>query len=92
MENIPPTRGNWKHLSDVDVGKILGLAKAAMPQPKIAALMKCSQNAIQNILATISLKPFKDTTRFDGQFIELFNHPSKSLKARYQYGEAPQEV
>jgi hypothetical protein len=59
MENIPTTRKPWKHLSDVDIGKILGLAKAAMPQRKIAALMKCSKNVIQNILMTYLFKTFQ---------------------------------
>src|SRR5271169_2008500 len=52
MENIPPMREKGKHLSDVDIGKILRLAKAAWPQRKIAALMKCTQNTIQHTLAT----------------------------------------
>ena len=59
MENIPPTREKGKHLSDVDIGKILGLAKAAWPQRKIATLMKCTQNAIQNILATYVFETFQ---------------------------------
>jgi len=59
MENIPPTREKGKHLSDVDIEKILGLAKAAMPQRKIAALMKCCQNTVQNILATYVFETFQ---------------------------------
>jgi hypothetical protein len=59
MENIPPTRKSGKHLSDVDIGKILGLAKPAMPQRKIAALIKCSKNAVQNILATYHFETFQ---------------------------------
>ena len=59
MENIPPTREQGKHLSDVDVGRILGLAKAAWPQRKIATLMKCTQNLIQNILATYLSETFQ---------------------------------
>ena len=31
-------------------------------------------------------------TRFHKQFLELFNHPSKSLEARYRYSEVLQEV
>jgi hypothetical protein len=31
-------------------------------------------------------------TRFHKRFLELFNHPSKSLEARYRYGEVLQEV
>src|SRR5579859_783730 len=30
--------------------------------------------------------------RFHKRFLELFNHPSKSLEARYRYGEVLQEV
>ena len=30
--------------------------------------------------------------RFHQRFLELFNHPSKSLEARYRYGEVLQEV
>jgi hypothetical protein len=59
MENIPPPREKGKHLSDVDIGKILGLAKAAMPQRKIAALLKCCQNTVQNILATYRFDTFQ---------------------------------
>ena len=59
MENIPPTRQKGKHFSDVDIGKILRLAKAAWPQRKIAALMKCTQNAIQNILAIYVFETFQ---------------------------------
>ena len=59
MENIPPTRQKGKHFSDVDIGKILRLAKAAWPQRKIAAPMKGTQNAIQNILATYVFETFQ---------------------------------
>ena len=30
--------------------------------------------------------------RFHKHFLELFNHPSKSLEARYRYGEVLQKV
>jgi hypothetical protein len=30
--------------------------------------------------------------RFHKRFLELLNHPSKSLEARYRYGEVLQEV
>ena|SRR5579859_5194699 len=59
MENIPSTREKGKHLSDVDIGKMLGLAKAAWPQREIAALMKCTQNTIQYILTTYLFKTFQ---------------------------------
>ena len=59
MENVPPTREKGKHLSDIDIGKILGLAKAAMPQRKIASLMKTALHTIQNILATYLFETFR---------------------------------
>ena len=42
-------------------------------------------NSIENLWVGL-----KD--RFHKRFIEMFNHPSKSLKARYRYGEVLQEV
>ena len=59
MENVPPMREKGKHLSDVDIGKILGLAKAAMPQRKIASLMNAGLHTIQNILTTYVFETFQ---------------------------------
>jgi len=59
MENVAPTREKGKHLSDVDIGKILGLAKATMSQRKIATLMKTGLHTIQNILATYLFETFQ---------------------------------
>jgi DDE superfamily endonuclease len=42
-------------------------------------------NPIENLWG-----PFKHA--FHKRFMELFNHPSKSLEARYRYGEVMQEV
>jgi DDE superfamily endonuclease len=42
-------------------------------------------NPIENLW--VSLK-----APFDECFVQLFNHPSKSLEARYRYGEVLQEV
>ena len=59
--HCPPAEWDkTKHLSDVDIGKILGLAKALCPQRKISSLMKCSRNTLKHILATSLLKPAKD--------------------------------
>jgi hypothetical protein len=55
----PDLRRLGQHLSDVDIGKILGLAKAAMSQRKIASLMKCSQKAVQHTLATYLFETFQ---------------------------------
>ena len=59
MVNIPPMWELRKHFSDIDIGKILRLAKVAMPQRKIAALMKCSKNVIQNILSKYLFETFQ---------------------------------
>ena len=42
-------------------------------------------NPIENLW-----EEFKD--QFHKRFVELFDHPSKSLEARYRYGEVLQEV
>ena len=69
-----------QHLSDVDIGKILGLAKAELPQRIIASLMKCSQKAIQNVLANYLFETFQGrsprreyvnkTTKCEDRYIE----------------------
>ena len=58
-ENVPPQWDTGKHLSDVDIGKILGLAKASMPQQTIANLMKCGKTAVQNVLGTYVFETFQ---------------------------------
>jgi len=62
MENIPPMREKAKHLSDVDIGKILGLAKAARPQPKLLPLWSALRIQSNTCLQPTYSKPFKDAT------------------------------
>jgi len=52
MESPPLAREKRKHLTDVDVEKILGLAKALKSQRKITSLMKCSQKAVRHTVST----------------------------------------
>ena len=59
MADSPVERQPRKHLTDIDIAKILTLAKAIMPQRKIAALMKCSQKAVQHTLATYLFETFQ---------------------------------
>jgi hypothetical protein len=59
MTGPSKARPKWKHLSDIDIGKILGLAKTKSSQRKIASLMKCSQKAVQNTLATYLFETFQ---------------------------------
>ena len=59
MTDTPVEREQGKHLSDVDIGKILGLAKALCPQRKIATLMKCGRKAVQRVLTTYLFETFQ---------------------------------
>jgi hypothetical protein len=43
MTSFQTVKTDLKHLTDVDIGKILGLAKAKLSQQKIASIMKFSQ-------------------------------------------------
>ena len=59
MMDTPVERDQGKYLSDIDIGKILGLAKALCPQRQIANLMKCSWKAVQNVVATYLFETFQ---------------------------------
>jgi Transposase/DDE superfamily endonuclease len=58
MSEPPAARVSGKHLSDIDIAKILGLAKGILSQRKIASLMKCSQKAVQRTLETYLFETF----------------------------------
>jgi Transposase len=80
MTDSTAARRSGQHLSDINIGKILGLAKAKLPQRNIAALMKCSQKAIQHTLATYLFETFqgrnarreyaRKTTKLQDRYIE----------------------
>ena len=59
MVGSPPMRDKGRHLTDVDIGKILGLVKALLSQRKIASLMKCSQKAVQYTVSTYLFETFQ---------------------------------
>ena len=59
MTGSPVAHTKGKHLTDIDIGKILGLAKGLIPQRKITSLIKCSQKAVQYTLATYLLETFQ---------------------------------
>src|SRR2546423_4576689 len=59
MDDSLTIRRLGQHLSDVDIGKILGLRKVELPQRQIASIMKCSQNAVEYALYTYSFKMFQ---------------------------------
>jgi hypothetical protein len=59
METPTAPRVTGQHLTDIDIAKILGLAKGLFPQRKIATLMKCSQKAVQHTLVTYVFETFQ---------------------------------
>ena len=48
-----------KHLSNVDIAKILALDKVLTSQQKIASLIKCSRTGIQYVLITYDFELFQ---------------------------------
>ena len=85
-------RTTEKLLSDVDIGKILGLAKALMPQREIADLMKYAKSAVQHTLTTYLFEMFqgcnprqkyeRKTTQREVRYIERTLKQNDSLLLR----------
>jgi DDE superfamily endonuclease/Transposase len=92
MENAPTLRHLGQHLSDVDIGKVLGLAKAELPQREIADLMNCSKNAVQHTVETYDFDTFqgrnprreyeRKTTKREDRYIERALKQNNSLPLR----------
>src|SRR5271169_6606535 len=80
-ENVPPKPDTGKHLSDADIRKILGLAKASMSQRTIANLMKCSKTAVQNVLANYLFETFQ------GQDSRYHDCPRKTTQCQHKHIE-----
>ena len=80
MADSHQARHLGQHLTDIDIAKILALAKAEIPQREIASLMKCSKNAVQHTLATYLFETFqglnprreyqRKTTKREDRYIE----------------------
>jgi len=51
MTTASKARVKGEHLTNIDIAKILGLDKADQSQREIVKHMKCSQKAVQNMLA-----------------------------------------
>jgi hypothetical protein len=60
MSDAPEPRTKGMHLTDIEIAKILGLAKAKMSQRKIVSLMRCSAKAVNHALATFLFETFND--------------------------------
>ena len=54
---VPHEKGN--HLNDIDIVKILGLAKAGKSQREIARLMQCTKKPVQNVLTNYDFDTFQ---------------------------------
>jgi len=75
---VPHKKGQY--LNDINIAKILELAKAGKSQQEIASLMHCTKNLIQNALANYDFDMFqghglrcelqRKTTKRENQYIE----------------------
>jgi len=59
MAGLPAAKAMVKHLTDVNIAKILGLAKGNVSQRNIASIMKCSRKTIQHTLVTYLFETFQ---------------------------------
>ena len=92
ITNMEEPRTSGKHLTDIDIAKILGLAKAELPQREIASLMGCSQKAIQHNLETYQFETFqghdprreykRKTTAREDRYIKHILNQNKFLPLR----------
>ena len=92
MKTSPTIRHPGQHLSDADIGKILGLAKAELPEREIATMIKCSQKAVNHALHNYSFETFqgqkprrkyeRKTTKREDRYIERALKQNYSLPLR----------
>jgi hypothetical protein len=59
MTDANASRTSGQHLNDIDIAKVLGLAKAGKSQREIARLMHCSQKPVQNALKNYDFGTFQ---------------------------------
>jgi len=89
MENASTLRHLGQHLSDVEIGKVLGLAKVELSQREIANLMNCSKKAVQHTIETYNFDTFqgrnlhreyeRKTTKHEDRYIERALKQNNSL-------------
>jgi hypothetical protein len=92
MGDSSTPRQSRKHLSDIDIGKILKLVKALLPQRKITSHMKCSQKTDQHTLATYLFEIFQGcnpwreyqfkTIEYEDRYIERALKQNSSVPLR----------
>ena len=80
MNDDIPLRNKGRHLTDIEVAKVLGLVKAGKSQREIAHLMHCTQKPVQNALANYDFETFhgrdnertykRKTTKREDRYIE----------------------
>ena len=81
-----------QHLLDVDIGKVLGLAKAELPQREITNIMNCSKKAVQHTIEIYDFETFQGrnlrheyeckTTKLEDRYIEHALKQNNSLPLR----------
>jgi len=59
MNGLLTLRHLEQHLLDVNIGKVLGLAKAELPQQEIMNLINCSKKAVQHMVETYDFNTFQ---------------------------------
>ena len=82
MTGSPAAHTKGKHLTDIDIGKILRLAKGLIPQRKIASLIKCSQKAIQHTLATYLFETFQGHNPRRNYQRKTYEHEDQYIERR----------
>jgi len=80
MTSSQASRPPGKHLTDIDIAKIVALGKVLIPCREIAALMKCGKSAVQHMLTTYQFETFqgrnvrreyqRKTTKREDRYIE----------------------
>ena len=58
MSDAPEPRTKGMHLTNIEIAKILRLAKMKISQQKITSLMKCNAKAINHMLMTFLFETF----------------------------------
>ena len=82
-------RMSGQHLNDIEIAKVLGLAKAGKSQREIARLMHCSQKPVYNTLTNYDFQTFqghdqrceykRKTTAREDRYIERALKRNESL-------------
>ena len=92
MTDTSDFRPSGKHLTDIEIAKILGCNKGGATQREIAGYIRCSQKAVQHTLATYLFETFqgrnarrdykRKTTQREDRYIERALKQNDSVPLR----------